>query len=53
MEEFGAWGKLLFSLFSKRRRRISPYLDKYRLVEHAQSGLEQEQQELENFQKQP
>ncbi|MCE1252002.1 MAG: DUF87 domain-containing protein [Anaerolineae bacterium] len=51
MEQLGAGGELVLSLFSKRRKSISSSLSKMRLTEQAKADLEQEQRELQDLEK--
>ncbi len=52
MEEMGAGGELLLSLFTKRKKSISSNLTKRRMTSNAKSDLEQENEELKGLQAQ-
>lgn len=52
LEEMGAHGELLLSVFSRRKRSLTTSLSKSRLTQRAKEMLKQEQQELETLEKQ-
>ncbi len=52
LEEAGAHGELLLSVFSRRKRSLSTSLSKNRLTQRAKEMLEQEKQELQTLEKQ-